>query len=289
MADPFGFISGALGVAGLFNNCVDCFEYIQLARRFGHDYERCQLRLDVAKNRLARWGSGVGINHDSRFQSEDPSDKSVKLTRALLEEVLLQFQHAYKISQRYEITAHNKDLVVFAPSELNPSTRKLHGRFNAIVKQRHDSTSLVKKTAWALYDKKNLEGVVGNIAMSINELEQVFPVEMACKQMIKMEIEEINDEPSLTAIKDAAENVDVPLAVAANEKLRLIWARNSTGNIQTEDKARVNVGNVITSAALELGFSIDDRTTNTAGHISAKGSSGVQVGNTYGGKSIWDD
>ncbi|KAH7150555.1 30 kDa polypeptide [Dactylonectria estremocensis] len=289
MADPFGIVSGALGVAGLFNNCVDCFEYIQLARRFGHDYERCQLRLDVAKNRLARWGSGVGINYDPRFQSEAPSDKSVKLARSLLEEVLSQFQRAYKISQRYEITADDKDLVVFTPSELNPSTRKLHRRLKDIVKQRHDSTSLVKKTAWALYDKKNLEAVVGNIATSIDELELVFPIEMACKQMVEMEIEEITDEPSLKAIKDAAESVDVPLVVAANEKLKIIWGRHLAENIQTEDKAKVHVGSVITHAALELGFSIDDKTTSTARNISAKGSSGVQIGNTYGGKSIWDD
>ena len=35
MAEPFGIVAGALGVAGLFNNCVECFEYIQLSRHSG--------------------------------------------------------------------------------------------------------------------------------------------------------------------------------------------------------------------------------------------------------------
>lgn len=38
MAEVFGIVSGALSVAALFKNCVDCFEYIQLGRNFGRDY-----------------------------------------------------------------------------------------------------------------------------------------------------------------------------------------------------------------------------------------------------------
>jgi hypothetical protein len=34
MAEVFGTVAGALSVAALFNNCVDCFEYIQLGRHF---------------------------------------------------------------------------------------------------------------------------------------------------------------------------------------------------------------------------------------------------------------
>jgi hypothetical protein len=80
MAEVFGVIASALSVAALFNNCVDCFEFIQLGRRFGSDYERCQLRLDIAKTRLGRWGEAVKVNEDARFYSDSPTDKSVQLT-----------------------------------------------------------------------------------------------------------------------------------------------------------------------------------------------------------------
>ena len=55
MAEIFGTVAGALRVAALFNNCcVDCFECVQLGRRFGRDYERCQLRVKIAQTRLSR-------------------------------------------------------------------------------------------------------------------------------------------------------------------------------------------------------------------------------------------
>ena len=47
MAELFGIVAGTLSVAGLFNNAVDCFEYIQLGRNFGTDYQTCRIRLDI--------------------------------------------------------------------------------------------------------------------------------------------------------------------------------------------------------------------------------------------------
>ena len=72
MAEIFGTVASALSVAALFNNCVDCFEYIQLGRRFGQDYERPQLKVDIAKTRLSRWGEAVAIHRDSRFTTAMP-------------------------------------------------------------------------------------------------------------------------------------------------------------------------------------------------------------------------
>jgi hypothetical protein len=40
MAKPFGIIAGAVGIAAAFTACVDCFNYIQLGRRFGRYYLR---------------------------------------------------------------------------------------------------------------------------------------------------------------------------------------------------------------------------------------------------------
>lgn len=78
MAEVFSTVASALSVAALFNNCVDCFEYIQLGRHFGRDFERCQLKLDVAKTRLGRWGQAVAINGDPRFATASPDDSSAQ-------------------------------------------------------------------------------------------------------------------------------------------------------------------------------------------------------------------
>ncbi|RYP42197.1 hypothetical protein DL767_000361 [Monosporascus sp. MG133] len=112
MAEPFETFAGALGVAGLFNNRVDCFEYIQLGHHVGRDYERCQLRLDIAKVRLGRWGEAVKIKDDPRFHSNVPVDKSVQLAQSIIEEIMLLFESAQKRSKQYELVADQQDLVI---------------------------------------------------------------------------------------------------------------------------------------------------------------------------------
>jgi hypothetical protein len=61
MAEPFGIVAGAVGIAATFKACVDCFEYIQLGRHFGRDYQTDLLSLNCARLRLTRWGQAVNI------------------------------------------------------------------------------------------------------------------------------------------------------------------------------------------------------------------------------------
>lgn len=288
MGEPFGIVAGALGVAGLFNNCVDCFEYIQLGRRFGHDFERCQLRLDIAKTRLGRWGEAVKINDDPRFRSSAPTDKPVQLAQSILEEIVLLFESARKTSKRYELVADQQDLVVFEEKDMKPVGRALHRRLKDLACRRQKDTSLMKKTAWALYDGKSLEKIVDQIAGFVDELEKAFPVEAVCHKLVGIEIEEVEDEISLTMLKDAAGGIDAALSDAATQKIDAIAGRNSAKDIRMEDHARVYLGNVFTEAAVYREILIRDQTINSVETVVAKGESGIHIGNTYGGKGFWD-
>jgi len=60
--EPAGLTAGILGLAGLFNNAVDCFEYVQLGREFGRDYQTNLLKLDDARLRLSRWGQSMELS-----------------------------------------------------------------------------------------------------------------------------------------------------------------------------------------------------------------------------------
>ncbi|KXX79303.1 Heterokaryon incompatibility protein S [Madurella mycetomatis] len=287
MAEPFGIIAGALGVAGLFNNCVDCFEYVQLGR-FGRDYERCQLRLDIAKTRLGRWGEAVKINDDPRFRSSTPTDKPVQLAQSIIEEIVLLFESARKTSRRYELSADQQDMVVFEDKDMKPVGRALHRRLKDLACRRQKDTSLVKKTAWPLYDGKSLEKIIDQITDFIDELEKAFPVEAVCHKLAEIEIEEVEDEPSLAMLKDAAGGIDPALSDAAAQKIDAIAGRNSAKDVRTEDRARVHLGNVFTEAAVRREILIRDQTINSVETVVAKGESGIQIGNTYGGRGFWD-
>lgn len=288
MAEVFGVVASALSVAALFNNCVDCFEFVQLGRHFGRDYERCQLRLDIAKTRLGRWGEAVKINEDPRFHAGSPTDKSVELTQSILEQIMLHFESAQKTSKQYELKTDQQELVLFKDKDMEPVSRALHSRLKDLAHRRQKHTSLVRKTAWALYDGKNLEKMVDQITGFIDELDTVFPVEAVCHKLAAIEINEVEDEASLTTLKEAARGIDTALADAATQKIDAIAGKNLAKDIKTEDRARVKIGNVFTEAVLHREILVKDQTTNSVETVVAKGESGVQIGNTYGGKGFWD-
>jgi hypothetical protein len=53
MAETAGLV-GVMAHAGLFNNTVECFEFVQLGRTLGKDLQTNQLKLNNARLRLPR-------------------------------------------------------------------------------------------------------------------------------------------------------------------------------------------------------------------------------------------
>ena len=66
MAETAGLVVGVVALAGLFNTTVECFEFVQLGRNFGKDFQTSQLKLDNARLRLSRWGKSLGLVEDVR-------------------------------------------------------------------------------------------------------------------------------------------------------------------------------------------------------------------------------
>ncbi|KAK4064863.1 uncharacterized protein Triagg1_8862 [Trichoderma aggressivum f. europaeum] len=289
MAEIFGIATGALSVAALFNNCVQTFEYIQLGRHFGEDYQRYQLKLDVAETRLGRWGEAVGINSDIRFASAAPSDKAVKDALGILEDIADCFESAQKKSRRYAKRADKEELMVHNTNDMNLLFQRLHKRSKDTARRRQKGISIVKKAAWALYDKKSLENIVDQISSWVDELEKLFPFEASYQKSIEIEIGEVNDELSLKTLEDAARDIDPALELAVERKIDSIEAKNSAGSITMEDRAKFHVGNTFSEGVLHREILVKDQTNNSVETISAKNETRIQIGNVYGGKGIWDD
>ncbi|KAL2753610.1 hypothetical protein ACRALDRAFT_2043971 [Sodiomyces alcalophilus JCM 7366] len=222
MAEPFGIAAGALGIAGLFNNCIDSFEYVQLGRQFGRDYERWQLQLDIAQGRL------VGAQ----------TDKSVQPAQSILGEIVLLFESSWKKWMRYELAADQQDLVVFEDKDMRPESGTAQSA-EIPHPPETEQTSLLKKTAWALGNGKSLEKIASQTGDFAEKLEKAFPAQAA-----------VEGEAGLVMLKDAAEEIDTALSDTAPQKVAAIAGRNSAKDIRTEDR-RAQVGNTFTEAALD--------------------------------------
>ncbi|KAI0513163.1 prion-inhibition and propagation-domain-containing protein [Xylaria bambusicola] len=288
--EAFGTATSVLSVASLFNNCVIWFEYIQLGRHFARDYERCQLKLDIAKTRLSRWGEAVKINEDQRFATHEPFDTTCQQVQAILEEIDQLFGTLQKSSKRYVIGAKPEDLELCQVQDMRPMAQKLHNRLHKVVSQRQKRTGFFKKAAWALYDAKNFDKLLGQITGFIDDLEKLFPAEPARHTLVEMEIEEIKeDEPSLQAVQDAANDIDPAMSEVVADRLKILGGHNSASDVQAEETARVLIGNGWTDAALaNIGVGVSEPTQNRADKVIARGSSSVMIGNNHGGRGFWD-
>lgn len=185
--EPAGLAIGVAGLAGLFSACVDCFEYIQLGRQFGHDYGKCLLRLDAARLRLSRWGAAMGLAPGQpalqKQQMAYYSSQEMRLAQSLLRQIWDTFEDAERISSRYmgHVLTHNTggptDLIVYDAdtADISPDYRRVHLAMRELTQRRQKAIGLRKRAMWALYDKKNFDRMIEDVTGFINQLVDLFP------------------------------------------------------------------------------------------------------------------
>lgn len=86
-----GLTVGVVALTGLFNNAVDCFEYIQLGRNFSKGFQTNLLKLDSVRLRLSRWGECIGIGSDMQkmrsFHQAMMSTQDIRQAEGILGQV----------------------------------------------------------------------------------------------------------------------------------------------------------------------------------------------------------
>src|SRR5690349_2346010 len=102
MAEIFSIVSGSLTVVGLFNDLVDCFEYIELGRNFGAEFQTCQLRLDITQLQLSRCGAAVDVNNNPVFADIKHITEESRTALGSLEQLAKLLQQAYTQSDGFK-------------------------------------------------------------------------------------------------------------------------------------------------------------------------------------------
>jgi hypothetical protein len=235
MAETAGLVIGAVSLTTIFTSCVDCFEYIQLGRNFGKDYQRSLLKLDIAKLRLSRWADAVNESHN-QYQVPVRTTGDAQKVQALLGEVVDCFADAERVSQRFE-TKGNKatELQVYdANTELEPNIRRMHDKMRDLALRRQRRSSFRQKTAWALYEKKSFDRLISDVVELIEGLTQLFPAtQQRQSELVVEEVREIQSQPAFAEVETAAEGIDTLLASSIQQALAAEGSHNFTGNTVT--------------------------------------------------------
>ncbi|KJZ70606.1 hypothetical protein HIM_09994 [Hirsutella minnesotensis 3608] len=188
MAGPEIAIS-ALGLASLFNNAIDWFEYVYIAKQCGPRLQAHLLKLDNAQLRLTRWGDAVGLC-GSQIEDDDSLEYSGSFSfdasqkaqaERTLRTIMQKFEACQKICHDYRKGKREDDPIVreneikpFGPGS-DPMRGYLHQKMQNISFGRRNKVSPFRKAKFAIYDEKHLIELTKDINVLIDELYGLFP------------------------------------------------------------------------------------------------------------------
>jgi hypothetical protein len=283
MAEAVGLIVGGVGLASLFTTCIDCFEYVQLGRQFGTNYQRSLLKLDIVKLRLSRWADAVN-DSQQHYNVAIGSTSEASKVQEILSEIIELFANAEKVSAKYKMRAKPGDLVAYnADADLEPDLRSMHNKMRELAIKRQKRSSFAQKAAWALYEEKHFHRLIEDVTTLVDGLVELFPATRGRLQQLSLEeAQEIEEEPCLVILEEATGDIDPLLQTSVQQALTGREGHIFTRNLATDD-ARVRYGDENVAGATLTG------SRHTYDGNIALGKSRVHYGNKFGGKGVLDD
>ncbi|KAJ9652363.1 hypothetical protein H2201_009224, partial [Coniosporium apollinis] len=236
--EPASLTVSIAALAGLFNNAVDCFEYVQLGRGFGTNFQTSLLKLDNARLRLSRWGQSVGLSGDledvQSLHGTLGSAKDVSKAEGVLGQILELFAAAEGVSTKFKGRAKptNTNLLVYnTQNDLEHVMASLHAKMRELSIKRQNRTGLRHKAKWALYEEKHFRRLIEDVTDLINDLVELFPAAQAAQcQLCELEVSELGTDESLLVLKDIAADQDKYLETAISRALGNRNAMTNTWN-----------------------------------------------------------
>ncbi|KAF2824804.1 small s protein [Ophiobolus disseminans] len=212
MAEAAGLVVGVVALAGLFNNTVKCFEFVQLGRAFGKNFQSSQLKLDNARLRLSRWGKSLGlyggVQDTVLLQEHFGSEANVKHAEALLGQIVELFAEAEGVSNRYKGWTEPRDgsLVVYNPqTDLAPAMAKLHKKMRQLAIERQNRSGVRQKANWAFYQEKQFRQPIEDITNLVNNLDNLFPaVQQSQRDLCDTKVSTIGEGQGISVLQEIA-------------------------------------------------------------------------------------
>jgi hypothetical protein len=222
-----GLAVGIIALAGLFNNAVDCFEYVQLGRAFGNNFQTSLLKLDNARLQLSRWGQAVGLSGEiediSSLQGTTIKEEDIAQAEKLLGQLLKLFADAEGISTRYKHSLRPDDPNLTAldvHTDMDTLGQTLHEKMRKLCIKRQNGTKLRQKVKWALYEETQFKKLIEDIVGLVSNLQNVFPA--AKQQQLKLceaEVSEIGAD-SLSVLREIVQSQDKDLEAAISAAMK---------------------------------------------------------------------
>jgi hypothetical protein len=238
MTEPAGLAVGVFALVGLFNNAVDCFNYVQAGRDLGSNYITCQIKLSNSQLRFTRWGEAVGLPCDIQHESELDHDTlaqhfgqdKVREAKTRISHIIQLFAEAEDVSRKYKPRVGVTDTEVH--SEDDRKALELAQQVRNMSLKRKSKNNFLQKASWALYRADAFKELLSDVTDEVKNLEELFPaLETARQQLVDREVDNLSTSTQLALLKEAATSEEVQdqlLAAALDRKLAQVAGGSTT-------------------------------------------------------------
>ncbi|RFU29439.1 hypothetical protein B7463_g6898, partial [Scytalidium lignicola] len=246
MAEVAGLVIGGVGLAAVFTTCVDCFEYVQVGREFGGDYERCLLKLDIVKLRLSRWGDAINTRQGQPGVIVGNSDEA-EIVKKTLGSIIDRFATAEAISSRFRPGNTSTALVTTGPNsaavDLDPSLQAMRNKIQEQALKRQNRSTFRQKAAWVFRDKARFDHLLEDVTYFVTQLVELFPMVKADQQALAaQDARALENQPRIVELAQVAEDTDEMLHNSAQKLPAVVSHHKYLGNT-AQDKAEAQYGN----------------------------------------------
>lgn len=227
MAEVFGIFVGAVNIATTFSAVIEVFDYVQLGRRFGRDYQTSQLKLTLLRLRLSRWGEAVDVYNDPQLGDPSATPAKIKAAKNTLMHILMLFEDSCRISKKFGV----RDAAGSPPpgdAAAEPglaAVLAVENKMRALAKKRQKGSSFSRLASWAVHHNTALKTLIEDISALAGSLEVLFPApKERTRAMAEREVATVEGEEEAKALALASDKLDEVIhkavAAAAGERKR---------------------------------------------------------------------
>lgn len=177
----------AFAILGAFNDAVQCFEYVQVARNFDQDFQTATLKLDISRLRLSRWGQSVGMDRVEKNMHLLPtvagSLEDHQKAKELLDQIVELFDDAERKSAKMKPPAREATAYDIG-CDLEEAAASLHKKLEILSLRRFKPATMLKRVKWALYKEKHLNRLIQDATELVNGLIELFPAARPEKSLL---------------------------------------------------------------------------------------------------------
>ncbi|KAJ3571326.1 hypothetical protein NP233_g3826 [Leucocoprinus birnbaumii] len=203
-----------IGVVTLWETCVQVFEVINFSRQYGMDYEILSIKLEVERVRLLSWGqavglSGIGNDADIRLNNTQIHSAVVKLLGC----VHRIFEDSGRLQSKYGLRPSGDGETNSTDSDEQPSQsqmilggvfKRAYENLRRVAVERQRSTHVIRKTRWAVYDRKKFMELVAEVRGFNDSLESLFPdAKLRMREVMRRDIDEAMEIRDLQLLQEA--------------------------------------------------------------------------------------